>query len=199
MAKRLVTKLFLLLAVVFICSGLVLAAKPEFSGEMILTDAKGKVTNGTIYVQGTEKIRQEITEGDTVTVTILRLDKKVSWTLLPDQQYMEVSFPFDPNQLNSEFEYEMKTLGSETVNGYDCQIIQYTYKERKYGILVQWFSEELGFAVKTQTKDAKGKVTSTIEYRNIVEGKQPDELFEIPNGYTKFSIIPKLPLPFPTK
>ncbi|MBA2133967.1 DUF4412 domain-containing protein [Capillibacterium thermochitinicola] len=196
MAKRLGSRLFFLLAVVFIFSGLVLAAKPEFSAEMIQTDAKGKVTTGKIYVQGPEKIRHEFSDGDTVSVTILRLDKKVSWTLLPDQQYMEVSFQFDPNQLNPELEYEMKTLGSETVNGYDCQIIQYTYKERKYGILVQWFSEELGFAVKTQTKDAKGKVTSTVEYRNIVEGKQPDELFEIPNGYTKFSIIPKLPLPF---
>jgi outer membrane lipoprotein-sorting protein len=196
MAKRIGFRLVILLAVVLIFSGLVLAATPEFSGEMILTDAKGKVTQGKIYVQGTEKIRQETSAGDEVSVTILRLDKKVSWTLLPDQQYMEVNLPFDPNQPNLDLEYEMKTLGSETVNGYPCQIIQYTYKDRKYGVLVQWFSEELGFAVKTQTKDGKGKVTSTVEYRNIVEGKQPDELFEIPSGYSKFSIIPKLPFSF---
>ncbi|HHT04826.1 MAG TPA: DUF4412 domain-containing protein [Hydrogenispora sp.] len=196
MAKRIGFRLVILLAVVLIFSGLVQAATPEFSGEMILTDAKGKVTQGKIYVQGTEKIRQETSAGDEVSVTILRLDKKVSWTLLPDQQYMEVNLPFDPNQPNLDLEYEMKTLGSETVNGYPCQIIQYTYKDRKYGVLVQWFSEELGFAVKTQTKDGKGKVTSTVEYRNIVEGKQPDELFEIPSGYSKFSIIPKLPFSF---
>ncbi len=196
MAKTIGFRLFFMLVVVLIVSGLVLAATPEFSGEMILTDAKGKVTQGKIYVQGTEKIRQETSAGDEVSVTILRLDKKVSWTLLPDQQYMEVNLPFDPNQPNLDLEYEMKTLGSETVNGYPCQIIQYTYKDRKYGVLVQWFSEELGFAVKTQTKDGKGKVTSTVEYRNIVEGKQPDELFEIPSGYSKFSIIPKLPFSF---
>jgi len=196
MAKRIGFRLVILLAVVLIFSGLVQAATPEFSGEMILTDAKGKVTQGKIYVQGTEKIRQETSAGDEVSVTILRLDKKVSWTLLPDQQYMEVNLPFDPNQPNLDLEYEMKTLGSETINGYPCQIIQYTYKDRKYGVLVQWFSEELGFAVKTQTKDGKGKVTSTVEYRNIVEGKQPDELFEIPSGYSKFSIIPKLPFSF---
>ena len=196
MAKTIGFRLFFMLVVVLIVSGLVLAATPEFSGEMILTDAKGKVTQGKIYVQGTEKSRQETSAGDEVSVTILRLDKKVSWTLLPDQQYMEVNLPFDPNQPNLDLEYEMKTLGSETVNGYPCQIIQYTYKDRKYGVLVQWFSEELGFAVKTQTKDGKGKVTSTVEYRNIVEGKQPDELFEIPSGYSKFSIIPKLPFSF---
>lgn len=196
MANRIGTKLVFLLAVLLIFSGLVLAATPEFSAEMVQTDAKGKVTTGKIYVQGTTKMRQEFKDGDSVSVTILRLDKKVSWTLLPDQQYMEVQFPFDPNQPNLEIEYEMKTIGSETVNGYPCEIIQYTYKDKKYGILVQWYSEKLGCAVKTQTKDAKGKVTSTIEYRNIVEGKQPDELFEIPSGYTKFSIIPKLPFSF---
>jgi hypothetical protein len=193
MAKWIGSSLVFLLVVVLISSGLVLAATPEFSGEMIQTDAKGRVTTGQVYVQGTDKIRQEISDGDTVSVTILRLDKKLSWTLLPDQQYMEMKFPFDPNQPNLDIEYEMATVGSETINGYPCQIIQYTYKERKYGILVQWFSEELGFAVKTQTKNAKRKVTSTVEYRNIVEGKQPDELFEVPSGYTKFSIIPKLP------
>jgi len=160
---------------------------------MIQTDAEGRVTTGKVYVQETDKIRQEISDGDTVSVTILRLDKKLSWTLLPDQQYMEMKFPFDPNQPNLDIEYEMATVGSETINGYPCQIIQYTYKERKYGILVQWFSEELGFAVKTQIKNAKGKVISTIEYRNIVKGKQADELFELPSGYKKFSIIPKLP------
>ena len=196
MAKQIGTKLVFLLTVFLIFSGLVLAATPEFSGEMIQTDVKGKVTTGKIYVQGRDKIRQEISDGDTVSVTILRLDKKLSWTLLPEQQYMEINLPFDPNQPNLELEFEVKTLGSETIHGYPCQIIQYTYKERKYGILVQWFSEELGFAVKTQTKDAKGKVTSTVEYQNIVEGKQPDELFEIPSGYTKFSIIPKLPFSF---
>lgn len=193
MSKRFGLRLLSLLVAVVICSGLVLAATPEFSADMIMTDAKGKATKGKIYVQGTDKIRQEFGNGDEASVAILRLDEKVSWTLLPDQKYMEVKLDFDPFQVNQNVEYEMATLGSETINGYACQIIQYTYKDRKLGILVQWFSEELGFAVKVQTKDAKGKVTSTVEYQNIVEGKQPAELFEIPSGYSKFSIIPKLP------
>jgi len=148
MVKQFGLRVVILVALVLFFSGIVLAATPEFSADMIMTDAKGKVTQGKIYVQGTEKMRQEFQEEDDVTVTIVRLDKKVSWTLLPQQQYMEMSFTFDPYQLNRDFEYEMAVLGSETINGYPCQIIQYTYKDRKYGILVQWFSEELGFAVK---------------------------------------------------
>jgi hypothetical protein len=46
MAKRIGFRLVILLAVVLIFSGLVQAATPEFSGEMVLTDAKGKVTEG---------------------------------------------------------------------------------------------------------------------------------------------------------
>lgn len=193
MARRFGLNLAVLLLVVLIFSEFALAAAPEFSADMIMTDAKGKVTTGKIYIQGTEKIRQEVSDNDGVGVTILRIDKKVCWTLMPEKQYMEIKFPFDPNQPNPDFKYEMKTIGSETVNGYSCQVIQYTYKEKKYGILVQWLSDELGFAVKTQTKTDKGKVNSTVEYKNIVEGKQPEELFEIPDGYEKFSLIPKLP------
>jgi hypothetical protein len=193
MAKRFCLSLVFLLLVALIYCGLALAASPEFSADMIMTDAKGKVTTGKIYIQGNEKIRQEISDNNEVSVTILRIDKKVCWTLMPENQYMEIKFPFDPNQPNPDFEYEMKTIGRETVNGYSCQVIQYTYKDKKYGILVQWVSDELGFAVKAETKTTKGKVNSTVEYKNIVKGKQPDELFEIPAGYEKFSLIPKLP------
>src|SRR5690554_2521 len=192
MTKRLGLGLTILLVMVLIYSGLVLAVSPEFSGDMILTDAKGKVSTGKIYMQGTDKIRQEIFDQDEVSVSILRIDKKVCWTFLSEQQYMEVKFPFATNQPNLEIEYEMKTIGNETINGYSCQVIEYIYKDKKYGSLVQWFSEELGFAVKTQTKNAKGKVNSTVEYKNIVQGKQPKELFEIPSGYEKLSLFPKL-------
>jgi outer membrane lipoprotein-sorting protein len=185
MSKRIFSfGLILLLVISF--SG-VLAKAPEFSADIVITDAKGKTNLGKVYIKGNEKIRQETTADDETTVTILRLDKKVSWTLLPDNQYMEVKMSFDPNQPNSEYEYEMTELGEETVNGYPCKIVQYTYKNKKYGVLKQWVSEKLGYSVKIETKDAKGK-TSTIEYKNIKEGKQPDSLFEIPKGYEKFEL-----------
>lgn len=140
-------------------------------------------------MKGYEKVRQELKSGDDVSVTILRLDKKVSWTLMPENQYMEIAFNFDPNQPNPDYKYEMKTIGTETVNGYSCQVVEYVYKDKKLGSLVQWIADDLGFAVKTQTKNSRGKVESTIEYKNIVVGPQPDSLFEIPAGYKKFSMF----------
>lgn len=189
MTKRLALSLVILIAVVLLYCGFVLAASPEFSADMIVTDAKGNVTTGKIYMKGYEKVRQEVKSGDDVSVTILRLDKKVSWTLMPEKQYMEVAFNFDPNQLNPDFEYEVKTIGNETVNGYSCQVVEYVYKDKKLGSLVQWIADDLGFAVKTQTKNARGKVESTVEYKNIAVGLQPDNLFEIPAGYKKFSLF----------
>lgn len=192
MSKRIILFGFILALTVGCFSG-VLAKAPEFSADIVITDAKGKTSQGKVYIKGNEKIRQEtIADGET-TVTILRLDKKVSWTLLPDNQYMEVKMPVDPNQPNPEFEYDMAELGEETVNGYPCKIVQYTYKNKKYGVLKQWVSAKLGYSVRIETKNAKGKTTSTIEYKNIKEGKQPDSLFEIPKGYQKFELPFKIP------
>ncbi len=171
----------------------VFAAAPQFSADLVITDAKGKTSMGKVYIKGTDKIRQEMSADGETNITILRLDKKLSWTLLPDNQYMEVKMAFNPNQPNPEFEYETADLGSETVNGYPCKIVQYTYKNKKYGVLTQWVSEKLGYAVTIKNKDSKGKTLSIMEYKNIKEGNQPDALFEVPAGYKKFAISIKLP------
>ena len=193
MGKKLTTGFAFLLLVVMVVSTGIGAAGPEFSADMTMTDAKGKVASGKIFMKG-QKIRQETTAEGQTTVTILRMDKKVSWTLMPENQYMEVAIPVDTqNPEASGIEYDMAEIGSETINGYDCKVVQYTYKEKKYGILTQWISKKLNFAIKFESKDKKGKVTSTVVYSNIKTGTQPDSLFEIPAGYKKFGLNFKLP------
>jgi hypothetical protein len=170
------------------------AASNEFSADLTITDAKGKVTTGKIFVKG-EKLRQEVTAEGGTGITILRLDKKVSWTLLSDNQYMEIAFPFDPKnpEQSTDIKYEKTIIGNETVNGYDCQVVQYTYKEKKYGIVVQWVANKYQFAVRTESKDAKGKLIGTTDYTNIKASRQPDSLFEVPAGYQKMTVPFKLP------
>jgi outer membrane lipoprotein-sorting protein len=165
-----------------------------FSADFKMTDAKDKVATGKIYMSGS-KIRQETVVEDVTSVVILRLDKKVSWTLMEENQYMEMKMPFDPaHPEESDVQYEKATIGTETINGYTCQMVQYTYKEKKYGIMTQWVADKLGFPIKVQSKDSKNKkVTMTMEYTNIKVGKQPDSLFEIPEGYEKFALPFKIP------
>ncbi|HBK69493.1 MAG TPA: hypothetical protein DEB05_06350 [Firmicutes bacterium] len=161
----------------------------EFKADFTTVEAKGKIISGTIYIKG-DKIRQEVEEDGGTLVTILRLDRKVSWILMPDNKYMEVSLPFDPNQPQNQ-DFEMATIGQEKINGYDCDIIQYTYKKKSLGVLKQWVAKELKYAIKIESLDSKGKVTSTTEYKNISRGILDDSLFELPKGYSKFSLFGK--------
>lgn len=194
MSKRITTGIVMFLVLLMAGSTGIWAVSPEFSADMTTTDAKGKVATGKIFIKGYQKIRQEISAEGQTSVTILRLDKKVSWTLMPENQYLEVAMPFDTQHPeDSGIEYETTEIGNETINGYDCKVTQYTYKQKKYGILIQWVSTKLNFAIKSQSKNAKGKVTNTIEYTNIKTSAQPDSLFEIPSGYQKMGLPFKLP------
>jgi outer membrane lipoprotein-sorting protein len=193
--NRKVLYLLLVIIIAALTCYTVTAAMAEFSADFTSTDAKGKIATGKTFIKD-NKIRQEITAEGQTAITILRMDKKVSWTLMPaNKQYMEMAISFDPSQPASgnEIEYDSTVIGNETINGYDCEVIQYTYKNKKHGILVQWKAKKLNFAIKYQTKDSNGKVTSTMEYKNIKTGGIVDSLFEIPAGYTKFSMDFKIP------
>lgn len=188
---RKILSLFLVIMIAALTCHALAAAVAEFSADFTMTE-NGNVFTGKTFIKG-DKIRKEATvEGEKV-ITILRPDKKVAWTLMPDEkQYIEIGLAFDParpsDNAGTEYKFAKKTIGHEKVNGYDCDVIQYTYQKKEYGILIQWFSSKLNFAIKYQTKDSSGKVTSIQEYKSIKITKVADSLFEIPAGYTKFSM-----------
>ncbi|HAW71591.1 MAG TPA: hypothetical protein DCY84_00825 [Firmicutes bacterium] len=169
---------------------LLAAAMAEFSADMTITDGK-EVTKGKIYVKP-NKMRQEIISEDGTAVTILRMDKKVAWTLMPDLgSYMEVPLDFDPNGPQAEAgKYETVNVGTETIGGYHCEIVKYVYKDKKLGNTIIWQAKELGgFGIKIENYNSKGKLETTTTFTNIKAEKQPDELFELPEGYSKFMSI----------
>ena len=169
---------------------LLAASMAEFSADMTITADKD-ITKGKIYVKQ-DKMRQEIITEDATAVTILRMDKKVVWTLMPDLgTYMEVSLNFDPNGPQAEAgKYETVNVGSEKIEGYQCDIVKYVYKDKKLGSTILWQAKELGgFGIKMESYNSKGKLDTTTTYTNIKVEKQPEELFELPEGYTKFMSI----------
>lgn len=182
----LLSVLLLTLAVV----PLLAASMPEFSADMTMTTGK-EVTQGKIYVKQ-DKMRQEIITEDATAVTILRMDKKVVWTLMPELgSYMEVALNFDPNGPQAEAgKYETVNVGSEKIEGYQCDIVKYVYQDKKLGSTIIWQAKELGgFGIKMESYNSKGKLETTTTYTNIKVEKQPDSLFELPEGYTKFMSI----------
>lgn len=163
------------------------AVSPDFTADITLTDINGKIMIGKIFVKG-NKVRRELLHPEGILITILRKDKSVFWTLMPGKRYMEMKNPVDPTE-PQRVEFEREISGIELVNGYECKIIRYKYKNRTYGMFTVWFTPKLNYGIRTETRNANGAVIATSECRNIKETTLDDALFEIPPGYVRYSIF----------
>ena len=76
--------------------------------------------------------------------------------------------------------------GSETIEGYSCDVYSIVYNDKKLGEGTIWVSSKLNYPLKIYTQNPQD--TATIMYRNIREGKLDEGMFSIPPGYTKFSM-----------
>ena len=163
------------------------SARPaEFAGQT-LTRVRGVTVTGRILVKD-KKLRQEFNDEKGRTITILRLDKKVVWVLLPrERTYMEEplksTWPGQFIQIPPEAK-KKRLLGSERVLGYDAQKYQVSVPgKRGPEIQIFWVAPKLGLPIKEEIPSRK----FSMEYRDITERSIADRLFEIPKGYKKVS------------
>ncbi|MFZ5451027.1 MAG: hypothetical protein ACOZF2_04010 [Thermodesulfobacteriota bacterium] len=165
-------------------------ARPaEFAGQT-LTRVRGVSVPGRIFVKD-GKLRQEFIDEKGQTITILRLDKKVVWVLLPwERTYMEeplkVTWPGQFIQIPPEAKRK-RLVGSERVLGYDAQKYQ-VMVPGKNGLESRtfWVATKLGLPIKVAIPSRN----FSMEYRNISERSIADRLFEIPKGYKKVTKPP---------
>jgi hypothetical protein len=164
----------------------------EISADMVVKQ-NNVIKKNKIYIKG-EKQRIEM-EGEGI--TIIRGDKNVAWTLIPDEKAY-VDMPLGPNFVHRldvgpklKDEVSRKALGDEVVDGrkttkYEVTLTSGPRTEK----IFQWVWVEINFPVKMA--DAGGKWS--LEYRNI--GKTvSDSLFDLPAGYERLSV--PLPPGFP--
>jgi len=168
----------------------------EFSATIIRSVAD-KTFTGKMYISK-DKIRDEGINQGKKNITIIRLDKKICWVLMDKNQYMEISSMDQkdilPVEKQAEQKYEIKSLGKETVNGYSCEVKQYTCKGEDCGVTMQWYSPKLKYMVRTEHKDTKnGTITFKQELTDIKQGKIDAALFEVPPGYVKFDPMSQVP------
>ena len=156
----------------------------EFAGQT-LTKIRQVRVPGRIFVKD-GKLRQEFSDNKGQTITILRLDKKVVWVLLPwERIYMEeplnAQWPGQFIQIPPDAKGK-RLLGSERVWGYDAQKYQVAVPA-KTGVEFQtfWVAPKLGLPIKVAVPSRN----FSMEYRNISERSLPNRLFEIPPGYKK--------------
>jgi len=155
----------------------------EFSAEQ--TVRKGAQSmRGKIYFQP-DRWRVEMASPDGPKVAIHRLDRAVTWLLLPNKTYVELPFRFDQiPQVAPKLEGEVgrKRVGKEQVGGRPTEKYEVTVEVNgRRQIMYQWVAQDIQFAMKTASAD--GSWESAYAYVNL--GKQPAHLFEIPAGYTK--------------
>lgn len=182
--RRLRRALFAGMLAIFLAAGAAQAA--EFSADMVMKAPDGSGMTGKVFVKG-QKIRQEMTQDGETVITILRLDRKLSWVLMPEEKaYMEMKMresAEDPSLVEKADPTKVRRLGKETVNGFVCEKVQVTDKGT---VVTQWLSTELGWPIKGEVKAPEG--VSTHEYKNIRKGGVSDALFEVPSGYQKMSV-----------
>lgn len=175
------------------------AAVADFAADMVVTAGGQTLLAGRIRVQGTGKMRQEVLhEGASKPmVTIIRLDRKVVWTLMPGGRYLELPNTAGPGPssltkpIAARDKLERVAAGVENVNGYTCDVFQYLDRERRTVVLTEWKARELGHVIKTELIDPEtpgGRQKFVTEYRNIKREPQPDALFELPPGAEKFDL-----------
>ncbi|MBI4462182.1 MAG: hypothetical protein HY653_04675, partial [Acidobacteria bacterium] len=124
-------------------------------------------------------------------MVILRLDRKLMWSLMPDEQ-MYAELPLNWGQSfaqaaqDPEARVERESLGPEPVGPYLCDKyrVHVTTKDGHVYSGIHWAARELdGFVVKMMDEKTK----STLEYQNIQLGPPDPALFEVPPGYRKLS------------
>ena len=181
---------FVLAAGLSLCWG-IFAQAAEFSADMVHSAGPGQTIKGKVYVKG-NRTRNELQSGSEKTVNIMDMDAKKVWVLMPDEKmYMEMQ-PTPEMMASAQKKEDLETmadtkvLGTEKVEGYECDKILYTYRDKSMGVMTQWVARELNYPIKMLYEGSQGKMT--LEYKNIKKGGVSDSLFSVPPDYQKMSM-----------
>lgn len=167
-------------------------APPQFKADMQMSGG-GSNMQGKVYFSG-GKVRMEMDMEGHNQAMIVDPAKSVLYMLMPeDKMYMEMSAnapgpmktpkveAMDPaNPCGSKGITTCKKIGTETVNGYASEKWEFLQEGQKY---TAWIATKLRIPIKTMGADG-----TAMEFRNIVEGEQPANLFVVPAGYEKMDM-----------
>jgi hypothetical protein len=167
------------------------AVSAEFSADMVMETFAGANT-GKVYFKNPDVNRTEMMG----TISIIK--RPIMYQLFTDTKMYVIQNLDDIKKDNpmadaASFKEWMqnnnlKKTGSETVQGYDCEIYEGDIKmdEEQPSVHIKlWYAKKLDYPVKQETElpPPAGKISSRLE--NINVASQPNSLFDIPDGYTQ--------------
>lgn len=156
----------------------------EFSVEMV-THASGQEI-ATKMFKGKDKTRMESNVQGMESVTIVRMDLKKMYMLMPAQK-MVMEMPMNdsmvPDMAIPKGDVKWEKLGSETVNGMACDKykVTATYEGKTSDMI--YFLDSKGYPARTEIT-TQGQ-TVTVDYKNWSNGEPDAALFEVPADYNK--------------
>lgn len=158
----------------------------EFSADQTTRIGKRTMT-GKIYFQP-DRWRVEMASADGPKVSISRMDRTVTWLLLPNRSYVELPLRIDQIPRvgpTIEGEIARKHVGTEPVSGRKTEKYEVTVEsDGKRQIIYQWVAPDIKFAIKTASADGQWESV----YSSVTIGPQRPDLFDLPSGYTKVSV-----------
>lgn len=194
MGKRL-TAFSLFFTLVFLSGAVYAGTVEDYSADMVTVPGDKVVQK--MYVTP-EKMRFEVYDatGKLETVSILRLDQGKMYALQPgNKTYFEFPVPkemtsledLSKGMLGAKVDTAREKQGTEEVSGYEAEKFKVTTSVEIMGqkstmVHNEWLAPEFApMPVRTENPQDK----SIAEMRNIKTGSQGDDLFEIPEGYSK--------------
>ncbi|MBN1862217.1 MAG: DUF4412 domain-containing protein [Dehalococcoidales bacterium] len=149
--------------------------------DMIITGTGAPAVTSKVWLKG-EKMKTETTmEGQTI-INLIDHASRTMYMYMPEQN-MAIKVTYEQAQGSPIDEtldinqYHPETLGTETVDGKVCLVVEYTVQGASTKM---WIWQEHGFPIKVVTVSDQG--TTTIEYKNIEFTSIPDSEFELPPG-----------------
>ena len=185
--KQFTKAIALMFSLVFLISSSCLA---QFTADMIQTQ-DGETSTIKLYVEDPFYCFEQEEDGEEIFV-IVNQEEKVTRVLRPSlKMYIEMESQGMMSMANDVFQsidnmketYDAALIGTETINGYECEkyIVSYEGEE----MLTYWQSSQLGYPLKVVNSMNNGM---TMELTNIVEGDIDDSRFTTPSDYKKMEM-----------
>jgi outer membrane lipoprotein-sorting protein len=148
--------------------------------DMIITAEDNPPQTTKIWYKG-NKMRMEMDmEGETA-VILSNMDTMTMYMYYPDQN-MAMKVTYDPqdtalDETEGITDYNPTILGTETLDGKVCLVVQYTYE----GITTKmWIWKQYGFPIRAEVTSDEGLMV--MEYKNIEFTNIDDSMFVLPDG-----------------
>ena len=167
--------------------------------DMVTTTPDNQTVTSTMWVKKSQ-LRMESTQQGQSVVMLINGDTKTMYMYMPAQNTaIKMDFSQAPksasDNANSVLQYTPTVVGTETLDGKLCTVIQYTANG---STTKEWIWQAKGLPVRMQATTTQG--TSTTDFKNYDFSSIPDSTFQLPAGaqISTFGVPSGLPTNLPT-